>query len=91
MDKSLMYLSILQTGLLYLSGFSTAEYVATRSDMWGFVAIATTIFLFMSNKFETYRRIEALLGPVSLNEPKETKGSKEKSAGTVGFALSTAK
>jgi hypothetical protein len=84
MNQTLMYLSILQTGLLYASGFATSQYVATRSDSWGFAAVASTIFLLMSNKFETHRRIEALLGPLPEPTKEPAKGKVE---GTVGFRL----
>lgn len=84
MDKSLMYLSVLQIGFTYAAGFATSQYVATHSSNWGFVAVATTIFLLMSSKYETYRRIEALLGPL----PESTKDSKNPAkTGAVGFAV----
>lgn len=86
MDRSLMKLTILQTGIMYLTGFATSQYVATRSDNWGLVAVAATIFLLMSSKYETYRRVELLLGP--LPEPAAAKEpAKGKVEGTVGFAL----
>lgn len=87
MDKSLMYLSILQVGGTFISGFAMSQYVATHSDNWGMVAVASTIFLLMSSKYETFRRIEALLGPL----PEPAKDSKSSKTGAVGFAVTSVK
>ena len=90
MNKTLMHLAILQTGLLYFSGFATAQYFVTHSDSWGFVAVATTVFLLMVGKWEVHKRIEVMLGPLpeALPETKEAKTpSKEKPEGTVGFCV----
>lgn len=92
MDRTLMYLSILQIGLTYVAGFATAQYVSTHTESWGFVAVATTIFLLMSSKYEVHKRIEALLGPLPSNDPssKDSFKPKEKT-GPVGFALPATK
>lgn len=91
MDRTLMYLSILQTGMTYVAGFTTAQYVVTRTDNWGFAAIASTLFLLMSSKYEVHKRIEALLGPLPSAEPsKDPVKSREKS-GPVGFTISSTK
>ena len=93
MDRTLMYLSILQTGLTYVAGFATAEYFVTLADNWGFTAVAITAFLLMSSKYEVHKRIEALLGPYPSNEPSSKDGAKseKKPSGTVGFALPVTK
>ena len=92
MDRTLMYLSVLQVGLTYVSGFATAEFFLTRTDNWGLTAVATTVFLLMSSKWETYKRIEALLGPLPMSESsKDPSKSKEKTNGPVGFALPVTK